>query len=82
METLRVVSPLRIGSITLVPIARAAIRSDRGAAGCWIGAFTEPYAVVVRDADGMRALGPDSSEMALDVLIEITPNLGAILSGL
>ena len=82
METLRAVSPLRIGAVTLVPIVRARIRSDRGDAGCWMGAFTEPYAIVVSDAAGVHALAVDSSQIALDTLIEETPNLDAILSEL
>jgi hypothetical protein len=79
METLRASSPLHVDGITLVPVTRAAIRSDRG---YWIGAFKEVYAVIVCDAGDVRALGPDSSEIELDALIEKTPNLGAILSKL
>lgn len=82
METLRAGSPLSVGDVTIVPIERAGIRSDMGDAGYWISAFKEAFAVVVCDASGVRALDVDSSEIALDVLIRKTPNLGAILSGL
>jgi hypothetical protein len=82
MEALRAASPLSVGDITLVPIERAGIRSDRGDAGYWTSAFKEVFAVVVCDANGIRALDADSSEIALDALIRKTPNLGAILSKL
>ena len=82
MEALRAGKPLSVGDVTLVPIARAGIRSDMGDAGYWISAFKEPFAVVVCDAGGVRALAADSSELALDALMEKTPNLGAILSEL
>ena len=82
MEALRAASPLSIGDVTLVPIERAGIRSDMGDAGYWISAFKEAFAVVVCDANGVRALAADSSEIALDALIRKTPNLGAILSEL
>jgi hypothetical protein len=80
MEALRAVNPLRVGDVTLVPIERVWIRSDRGDAGYWISAFKEAFAIVVCDANGVRALDPDSSEIPLDALIRKTPNLGAILS--
>ena len=82
METLRAGEPLRVGNVTIVPIERAGIESDSGVTGSWISAFKEPFAVVVCDAGGVRALAADSSEMPLDALIRETPNLGAILSEL
>ena len=82
MGALRAASPLRIGDVTLVPIERAGIQADRGEAGCWVSAFMEAVAVVAIDAGGVRALAVDSSQIALDALVEETPDLGAILSGL
>lgn len=82
METLRAAGPLRVGDVTLVLVERAVIRSGRGDAGCWVGAFKEPFAVVLCDAGGIRALSADSTEIPLDDLIQETPNLAAILAGL
>lgn len=82
METLRATSPVRVGDVTLVPIERAVIHSDRGEAGCWLGAIKEPFAVILCDAAGVRALAADSTEIPLDDLIQKTPNLAAILAGL
>ena len=80
MAALRAAGPLRVGDVTLVPVARAGIRSDSGESGYWLSAFKEAYAVVVCDAGGIRALAVDSSDIALDALIEKTPNLATILS--
>jgi len=82
MGTLRAARPVRVGDITLVPVERTEILSGKGDAGCWMSASKEPFAVVVCDAGGIRALAIDSSELALDALIEEIPNLAAILSGL
>jgi len=45
MEALRAAGPLRVGDVTLVPVARAGIRSDSGEGGYWLIAFKEPWAV-------------------------------------
>lgn len=82
METLRPANPLRVGDVMLVPIERIAVRSGMGDGGCWISAFKEAFAVVVRDANGVRALAMDSSEIPLDDLIREMPDLGAILAKL
>lgn len=82
MAALRAACPLRVGEVTLVVVERTGIWSDRGDAGCWMSAIKLPVAVVVWDAGGVRALATDSSDIALDDLIEETPNLGTILSEL
>lgn len=80
MEALRAASPLSVGDVTLVPIERAGIRSEMGNAGYWISAFKDVVAVVVCDATGVRAIATDSTEIALEPLIQKTPDLDAILS--
>lgn len=82
MEALRAAGPLTFGDVTLVPIVRTGILSSTGDTGCWITAFKGVFAVVVCDANGVRAIAADSSEMAVDSLIQETPNLGAVLSEL
>ena len=82
MVALQATCPLTLGDVTLVPIVRTEILSDMGNAGWWITASKGVFAIVLCDANGVRALAVDSSEIALDSLIQETPNLGAILSGL
>lgn len=82
METLRAAGSLRVGDVTLVPIERVRVQSVLGGGGYWISAFKEVHAVVMSDANGVRALATDSSEIALDALIEEVPGLAAVLSKL
>ncbi len=82
METLRAAGPLRIGDVTLLAIERVRIQSASGDAGYWISACKEVHAVVVSDANGVRALARDSSEIPLDALMKEVPGLSAILSEL
>lgn len=82
METLRAAGPLRIGDVTLLAIERVRIQSALGDGGCWISALKEVHAVIVSDANGVRALARDSSDIPLDALIEEVPGLAALLSEL
>lgn len=82
MERLRAANPLRVGDVTIVPVERTDIQSDTGNSGCWIGGFKTVFAVVVRDAKGVRALAADSSEIPLDDLIRETPNLRGVIAEL
>lgn len=82
MEAQRAGRPLRVGDVTLLPVERAVIRSGAGDAGCWLGALKAPVAVVVCDAGGVRALGPDSAALALDALVAETPGLADVLAGI
>ena len=82
MEMLQAAGPLRVGDVTLVSIERVRLQSASGDAGYWISAFKEVHAVIVRDANGLRALAMDSSEIPLDALIEEVPGLAALLSEL
>ena len=80
METLQATKPVNIGDVTLVPIERSGFHSNTDDAGCWICAHKEIYAIVVCDANGIRALDTDSAEIELDTLIQQTPNLDSLLS--
>ncbi len=82
MAALRAGTPLRVGDVTLVPIERSGIERGCGDAGYWLSAFKQAFAVVVCDASGVRALALDASKLALEDVIEETPNLGAILAEL
>lgn len=66
--TLRAGSPLVIGAVALLPIERSVRRSWGGPAGAGFSITLEPYALVIRDAAGIRAFGVDAGELALDPL--------------
>ena len=80
--TVRAGKPLRVGSVTLLPIERVVVHSDVGALGAWCTAAKEPYALVVRDAGGIRALDLGGTAVSLEALREGIPALDAVLASM
>ena len=81
-ETVRAGTPRGDGSVTLLPIERVAVHSGTGALGAWFTAAKEPYALVVRDADGIRALDIGATAVSLEALREGIPGLDAVLASM
>jgi hypothetical protein len=79
-ETVRAGTPLRIGIVTVLPIERAVVRSDRSALRAWFSAAVEPYALIVRDAGGIRAVDADATPISLEELREKIPGLDALMA--
>ena len=78
-ERLRAGAPLRVGTVTLLVIERAVVRSYVGAS--WAGIYTamEPYALVVCDPGGVRALNVEGSTVKLDDLRKRVPEMDVLL---
>jgi hypothetical protein len=81
-ETLRPGTPLRVGRVILLPIERVVVRWQAGALGACLGAAKEPYALVVRDDGGLRAVDAGATEVSLGRLRERVPGLDAVLASL
>jgi hypothetical protein len=81
-DMLRAGRPFAIGSVTLLPIEHVVMHSDMGNTGVWFSVAKEPYALVVRDADGMRAVDTNAMEVSLEQLRERIPGLDALLASL
>jgi len=81
-ETVRAGTPLRVGSVTLLPIERVVVHSDMGPLGAWFTAAKEAYALVVRDAGGIRALDIGATAVSLEALREGIPGLDAVLASM
>jgi hypothetical protein len=81
-ETVRAGTPLRVGPVTLLPIERVVVHADMGALGAWFTAAKEPYALVVRDAGGIRALEIGATVVSLEALREGIPGLDAVLASM
>jgi len=79
-ETLHAGRPLVVGAVTLLPIERVVVRSVPGGTHLWFSATKEPYALVVRDADGVRAVGIGAAAVPLEELRERIPGLEAMLA--
>jgi uncharacterized spore protein YtfJ len=80
IETVRAAMPLRVGPSTLLPIERVVVHSGRGARGAWAHATVEPYALVVRDAGGIRVIDIGATAVSLEDLRERIPGLDALLA--
>ena len=78
-ETLRAGSPVHVGGVTLVPIEHVALRSEMGIVGAWFSVAKQPYALIVRDATGIRTVDIDGA-VSLGELREKIPGLDALLA--
>ena len=81
-EILRAGAPVAVGSVTLLPIERVALHSDRGKTRVWCSAAKEPYALVVRDVGGLRVVDVDARAVSLEELREKIPGLDALLASI
>jgi len=81
-ETLRAGAPIRVGSVTLLPIERIAVHADGSALRIWSYAAKEPYALVVRDAGGVWAVDAHASAISLAELSKRVPGLDALLASI
>lgn len=68
--------------MTLLPVERVVVHSGVGALGAWFIAAKEPYALVVRDAGGIRALEIGVTPVSLEALRERIPGLDTVLAAM
>ncbi len=81
-DSVRAGSPISVGSVTLLPIERIVLSADRREAFAWYTAAKEPYALIVRDAGGIRAFGRDAVAVPLEALREKFPGLDSVLAAM
>ena len=82
MDKLQAGTPLVAGKFTLVPIERFFIHTEKGSTGHWLAAHKEPHAIIICDANGIRAFNLEAKEVSLEHLAQAVPNLDAILASL
>ncbi|MBW6493179.1 MAG: hypothetical protein K0B16_01240 [Burkholderiaceae bacterium] len=59
-------APVTIGALVLVPIERVVKHVDIGESGLWFSFEKEPYALVVRDANGARAVNVADATISVE----------------
>ena len=79
-ETLRPGAPVRVGSVTLVPVERVVVRAHAEERLAWCSASKEPFALIVLEDRGARAIGPDAAPIPLEDLRERVPGLDGLLA--
>ena len=78
-ETLRAGTPVHVGGVTLIPIEHVVLRSEMGIVGAWFSVAKQPYALIVRDAAGIRTVDIDVA-ISLEELHERILELDALLA--
>jgi len=81
-QAFRAGAPLTVGSLTLLAIEHIEIHADRGNGCAWLLVSKAPYALVVRDAAGLRAFDADATSLPLERLREKVPELDQALASM
>jgi len=79
-ETLQAGAPITVGSLVLVPIERVVRNVDVSEMGLWFSFEKEPYALVVRDANGARAVNVEAVAVSIEELCARIPGFDALLA--
>jgi hypothetical protein len=80
MKELRAGNPLVAGAVTIVPIECCSLHFVSWNMGCCLSGLKEPFAIIVRDADGVRAFDTEGSEISLQSLVRKIPDLEVLLA--
>ncbi len=80
IDMLRAATPVRVGPVSLLPIERVMVHPGRCALVAWVSAGLEPYALIVRDALGIRVIDVGAEMISLEQLLERIPGLDALLT--
>jgi len=81
-EEVRAGTAVNLGAVILLPIERVVVHSDRGNMRMWFSAAKEPYALIVRDASGIRAIDTDAIAVSLEELRARVPGLDTLLAAM
>lgn len=79
METYSTDTPISIHDATLIPVVWNYQHTHINNLTRWFAGNKEPRAVIVCDANGIRAFDMLSQEVSITSLEQIIPNLNAIL---
>jgi hypothetical protein len=72
---------VRVGSLRLLPLERVVVVGAGDEAAAWIVARRDPWALVIQDAAGTRALAPDGRPIPLEAARRRVPGLDGMLAG-
>lgn len=79
-EIWQAAAPLTIGPLTLLPIEHVVRHQHIGRGQAWYVVSKTPYALVLCDAAGVRAIGPGDSAVSIDEVRLRVPDLDAALA--
>lgn len=81
-QGLRAGTPVRVGTVTLLPVERVVLRSDQGPGRQWVLADKRPHALIVRDESRTWAVGIEGAAVRLETLIEQVQGLDEALASM
>lgn len=81
-QVVRAGTPVVLGAMILLPIERLVWRADRTSARIWFSMHKEPWALIVQDGDGTRAVDMDAMPLPLEELSRAVPGLNGRLAAL
>jgi hypothetical protein len=79
MNDLGVGAATTIGDITLVPLFTIQTLCIEQQNIFWLNGTVEPFAVVIIEPRGVRAVGVDEGELSVDVLAQKIPELDSVI---
>ena len=79
MNDLVVGAAKTVGDITLIPLFTIQTFCIEQQNMFWLNGTVEPFAVVIIEPAGVRAVGVDEGDLAVDVLAEKIPELDAVI---
>lgn len=75
MRELRLGKAATVGEVTLIPLYHVQTHCVTLTGLCWLHGIADPFAVVIVDPTGVRAVGVDGSEVSIEDLLEQVPGL-------
>jgi hypothetical protein len=80
VSELRAGAPITVAGITLIPIERVRVSSEKQRTAYWLNAKKEAVAVVICDLEGPRAVDVEARERPIDEFIRDIPELEFLLA--
>jgi len=79
MDHVTIETPITVAEITLIPIVRNNLFSNKDEMGYWLTGSKEPLAIILCNKDGVRAFDMNSIEIAIAPLIQKVSDLNEVL---
>lgn len=80
MTELRAGAPITVAGITLIPIERVQINSEKQSHAYWFNATKQAVAIVICELEGPRIIDVEEHERRIDELITEVPELKSLLT--
>lgn len=78
-ERLQLSAPLHLGQARVVVVSRTHLLASHAAPWQWIVASKQPWAIVIRDSLGLRAVDPGGTPLPIEPLCQALPALRAFV---